>query len=150
MKELGTMTNWRLYEKDSSDFALPTGEPLQIVGNVHDHPKFADGTYIRSVTVKTVDLARNKVTTGTGVYILAAIGENYADYLEEQGFTIPELESEAVAPELLENQAAESTDGDNNHPATDAYSPDREQGRPTQKEATASDNADNATDAVIF
>jgi putative SOS response-associated peptidase YedK len=98
MKELGTMTNWRLYEKGTTDFALPTDSPLHLVGNVTNHPKFEDATCVRSVTVKEVDLVDNKVTTGRGIYQLETIDDEYSEWLEEQNFTFPTAETLATEP----------------------------------------------------
>jgi len=131
MKELGTMTNWRLYEKGTIDFALPTDVPLHLVGNVTGHPKFADDTCVRSVAVNEVDLINKNVTTGRGVYKLETIDEEYSEWLEEQNFTFPTAEQDTVAAETEVTPTAEpvpdevsqdsqDTTGPGNEPANEA------------------------------
>jgi len=126
MKELGTMTSWRLYEKGTTDFALPTDAPLHLVGNVTGHPKFADDTCVRSVTVTAVDLLNNSVATGRGTYKLETIDEEYSEWLKEQNFTFPSTEQDTVTAETVETPAAEPAPDEVSQASADTTSPGNE------------------------
>lgn len=94
MRKRGSINHYRLYEKGTTDFARPDADyELHLVGNVIGNPKFANGTCVRSTTVKSVDLPQRQVSTTIGVFDLEAMDAEYAEWLEAEGFDLRAAET---------------------------------------------------------
>lgn len=90
MRARGTVNNYRFYLHGTSDFALPfETDELQVIGNVVDSPKYDDGKCIRSTTLKSVDMSLRKAYSTIGAYKLGTIDDEYAEWLDDEGYVIP-------------------------------------------------------------
>lgn len=79
---------WSVTQKECDPYVPPEARNVYLQGSVFGHPKFPDGTFIR--TSHIVDVDDRMVTTARGsVYTLGAVSQEYLEWCERVGVEIP-------------------------------------------------------------
>ena len=78
------LENWSTVALDTNPYTAPECIPVAISGEVHGHPKFANGMRVTTSAVKGAE--GRMVQTENSEYELGEISPQYRKYLDDMGY----------------------------------------------------------------
>ena len=84
------LENWSIRD-ECGDYFCKDSKTLHLRGMVFGHPRFENGTPIRSSLIQTIDVKNCRATTMNTEYELLSISPTFDEYVVEKGINLEEL-----------------------------------------------------------
>lgn len=81
------LVNWKLCEAPGQEYRAPEIRETMLVGEVHDHPRFPNGSRVQTSDLKKLDWRTMTADTASGShYELGAPDPEWIAWLQKNGY----------------------------------------------------------------